>query len=325
MKRVYLDQNKWIDLAACDKGIATHARFADCLALIETSVQMGLASYPLSTVHYVETSHRRDWRSRSDLALTMGRLSRLHTIAPRKVLLPPEIDRALNAAFGSPQAIRSAQVFGVGINHAFGFVVVDYRAPEDAPLDAVSRRVFEQWVRDQEEWLVLTGLPPELEKDLVDYQPMKHREVTQDMAERAETMRLRRRDGGWSGGDRGCRVAKANGYVDNLDELNEAFERAGIPAGWLMAQGAEAMSEFIDGIPLIHTHSELWRLREAAVNKPWEANDMNDMDALTRAIVYCDIVVTERQWVDLVRRGRLDAMYDTIVISDLRELPRLLI
>ena len=52
---------------------------------------------------------------------------------------------------------------------------------------------------------------------------------------------------------------------------------------------------------------------------------MNDMDALTRAIVYCDIVVTERQWVDLVRRGRLDAKYDTIVISDLRELPRLLI
>jgi hypothetical protein len=320
MKRVYLDQNKWIDLAACDKGLEKCSRFRDTLTLVEAAVKRGLASFPLSTIHYIETSHRRDWLSRRQLALTMGRFSQFHTIAPRQVLLPPEIDRALHSIFGLPVYPRSAQVFGVGINHAFGSKILDYHVPESLPLDPVSRREFERWVEDQEEWVSLTGLPPELEKKIANYKPMKHREVVEEMAKSAERMRLRRRAAGWHRGDRGYRVAKASGFTENLDEMNEAFERAGIPAGHLLAMGRDAMAAFADSIPLVHATQELWRQREASVHKPWTANDMNDVDALSRAVVYCDVVVTERQWADLIARGGLDEKYETVVLCDLREL-----
>jgi hypothetical protein len=320
MKRVYLDQNKWIDLAACNKGLERYARFRDVLIMAEAAAERGLASFPLSNVHYVETSHRRDWATRRDLALTMGRISRFHTMAPRRVLLPPEIDRALFCHFGLPDFPRRTQAFGIGVNHALGLKVLDYEVPEKLSLDPVTRLEVKRWVNDVEEWVSLSGLPPEAEKGIANYQPMKHQEVVEELAAGAERMRLRRRAAGWHRGDRGRRVAKANGYADNLEELNEAFERAGIPAGHLMVQGRDAMTAFIDSIPLVDVTQELWRQREAAVHKRWTGNDMNDVDALSRAVVYCDVVVTERQWTDLIKRGQLDGKYDTVVISDLSEL-----
>jgi len=38
-------------------------------------------------------------------------------------------------------------------------------------------------------------------------------------------------------------------------------------------------------------------------------------------VVYCDVVVTERQWVDLIRRSKLEGLHGTTMLSDLGELP----
>jgi hypothetical protein len=81
------------------------------------------------------------------------------------------------------------------------------------------------------------------------------------------------------------------------------------------------MSKLAESMPLIYVTSELHRLREGAVQQPWSMNDLTDIDALSRAVVHCDIVVTERQWATLVIRAALDEKYQTIVLHDLEELP----
>ena len=50
-------------------------------------------------------------------------------------------------------------------------------------------------------------------------------------------------------------------------------------------------------------------------------NDLNDIAYLTLGLAYCDVLVTERQWVHRIRQAKLDELYGTIVIYDLRELP----
>ncbi len=52
---------------------------------------------------------------------------------------------------------------------------------------------------------------------------------------------------------------------------------------------------------------------------------MNDLSALSRAIVYCDVVVTERVWADIVRRTALERRFNTTVLRDLAELVPLVV
>jgi hypothetical protein len=55
----------------------------------------------------------------------------------------------------------------------------------------------------------------------------------------------------------------------------------------------------------------------------WQIGDLSDMTALGTAAGYCDVVVAEKQWGDILRRhaGELRAK----VTSDLLDLPRLLL
>lgn len=92
--RVYLDQNKWIDLARAATGHPLGARFVDALVAARAAVAAEEASFPLDLYRYQETGKRRDDRSRRALADLMD-LSRQHTVARSHHLLPAEIDWAL--------------------------------------------------------------------------------------------------------------------------------------------------------------------------------------------------------------------------------------
>jgi len=77
-------------------------------------------------------------------------------------------------------------------------------------------------------------------------------------------------------------------------------------------------------IPSRWVECEMRRLRHANPQKQWEGNDLNDVMALSVAVPYCDVVVTERQWAHFVGVAKLDRRFNTTVISDLRRLPELL-
>ncbi|WP_167045026.1 hypothetical protein [Salinibacterium sp. ZJ454] len=52
----------------------------------------------------------------------------------------------------------------------------------------------------------------------------------------------------------------------------------------------------------------------------WELNDFNDILALPVAAVYCDIIVTEKQWVHRLRQGKVDERYGTTLLHDTADL-----
>lgn len=319
-KRVYLDQNKWVDFAGARLGLRHANRFSNAWKLALAGVDSGRLSFPLSAAHYMETAHRRDWRSRRDLALTMALLSRFETIAPRSELLPTEFDDALRATFGLPRVSRRTVVFGIGNRHAFGVglesgctfsdVIADSSVPSGMRLSGGALL----------EWELLVGPPPELEATMPDYDPLRHREVGEKFAAEQEEIR-KRRLGGWNRGERADRVAKAEALAEYADQLYEAIRCAGLPRDALSSLDQDGVMKLVESIPLLHCLSQLRLLRQTSTQHAWEPNDLIDLGVLPTAIVHCDVVVTERQWVSLIRRAGLDRRFGTIVLSDLAELP----
>lgn len=58
MLRVYLDQNKWIDLARAAHGRPGGESHRDALDLLRYATEQYLVSLPLSMAHYFETWKR---------------------------------------------------------------------------------------------------------------------------------------------------------------------------------------------------------------------------------------------------------------------------
>lgn len=67
-------------------------------------------------------------------------------------------------------------------------------------------------------------------------------------------------------------------------------------------------------------HSRLRRLPQA-----WSANDLRDLQALSAAMVYADVVVTEKSWTALAQRAGLDERFGTTIVKDLNDLVSILV
>lgn len=67
--------------------------------------------------------------------------------------------------------------------------------------------------------------------------------------------------------------------------------------------------------------SEFERLRHAGSQREWERQDLLDITALAVASVYCDVVVTERLWVDAAKRAGLASRLNTTFLRHVEDLP----
>ena len=56
-----------------------------------------------------------------------------------------------------------------------------------------------------------------------------------------------------------------------------------------------------------------------------EPSDLNDLAALSIAVAYCDIVVTEKQWVHVLTKSKADKQMNTTLLSDVAKLPEAIV
>jgi hypothetical protein len=255
----------------------------------------------------------------------MASLSKFQTIAPQRALIGPELDRSLASMFPARLPPRPLQPFGQGIAHAFATDVPLYRVPKELRLELGQKWLIEMTARQAQELFMLVGPSPELERELEGYDPIAHRAVAEKFAEEQEQLRTIRQPEGWNRGERARRVAAAEAFIDNIDDWNEALERAHLSGDTIYELGRPTMTALLERTPTLYALSELRRLRHVSSQRPWEPGDLADISALAVAIVYCDVVVTERQWAALIRQAKLDEQNNTVVLSDLRELPQQLI
>lgn len=328
MLRVYLDQNKWVDLARATTGHRLGAPFKDALAVCRAGVAAGTVSFPLDMYRYWETGKRGDNRSRHDVTDVMRDLSRQHTIATPFSILDREIDLALQRRFGLPHHPRQAQVFGIGMRHIAGdkmdwpgLNLTDH--PElEAALPPGARSQLDHFIHQLIETQLLRTGPEDYRKVGFNYADSDHAdryvEGENKIAEAIQQYGLK--------GDAIEVAVRAADCGDISPAIATAAERIGMTREQVISHLIETkgLMSFMDDLPTRYVTNVL-RSAKHRQAQLWEPNDFIDIVALPVPAVYCDVVVTEKRWVDAMRRGRVPERYSTIVISDVAALAEVIV
>ncbi|MFC7925176.1 hypothetical protein [Microbacterium laevaniformans] len=327
MLRVYLDQNKWIDLARAAKGLPSGAPFLDVLRASRAAVAAGTASFPLDMYRYVETGKREDSRSRNDVADMMIELSRRHTMALGRAILPAELDHALNAIYGRPENPRRVEVFGIGIRHMTrNAAALPKLDPERI---ATSMRMIDppDYLKNQDVHAQLleaellragpglaraAGVDPDsrhIDQQYVDHENMIATEI------RAKGLAREYVD----------LAVRASDLGDIRSAAEEALERIGLNLERLLEDlGPAGVVQFMDALPSRYVTNVMRAAKLRQAEQKWEHNDLNDILALPVAAAYCDVVVTEKQWVHRLTQGKIESRYGTTLLTNLADLTPIL-
>lgn len=327
MLRVYLDQNKWIDLARAATGHKHGKRFAGALAAARAAAATGAASFPLDIYRHLETGKRANDRSRIDVADLIHELSKQHALARPHTLLPAEIDRALQRTFGLPKNPRSIEAFGVGIGHITGGDVTlpsfdPSKLPNSGagltPSDLVKvENIFEDLVERE---LLRVGPNPLKE---VGFDP-SNSELAKRYVEHENTIAASIREKKLTGEMLELAV-RASDLGDIQPAVTEALERIDMTwEGFLETLGPLWIASFVDDLPTRYVTNLMRSAKLRQNQQKWEPNDFNDILALPVAVVYCDVVVTEKQWAERFRQGKVEQRFNTIVLNDAADLVEVL-
>jgi hypothetical protein len=323
VQRIYLDQNKWIDLARARTGHASGKAYIAAYEAAKAAVEAKSASFPLGSVHYFETRKQAIAQKRVDLARTMLELSRLDAIAPPHVIVPYEIEAALIEVLGlandSPQPLK---LFGYGANHVHATKIFTYTAPEEFEGRFLSTGLRNLLTVRCQALLEITALADYPEFGNTRIQLNKHMRLTgTKFFDGQNTVRDRLEE---LGRHRLGDIMTATAIGDIIGPLMAIAERLEVDLEQLFDGGPELINSFVEAMPSRWVEKELRRLRQSNPQKRWEGNDLNDVTALSVTVPYCDVVITERSWAAMINNQKINRHFDTRVLHDLRELPDLL-
>lgn len=321
MLRVYLDENKWIDLARAVSGHPQGERFKTVAMMVAAAVGRGEASFPLSAGHMFETWKQKSGRRRHDVATTMLTISKNHAIAPHWELVPGEIDRALRRRFGRPINCLPLRPFGRGIKHRSGIYAPPIPEGLRARVLASEPSLSQGELSDAIDLVLLAGPPEDLPLAGVAAPPVK---PAQDFA-RAQSEQVQRFIDHAADKDTRRRGVAARELIGMQDVLEAGLARANVSWHALMELGANEVTAFMLDLPSRAAGLELmWRQFDNQQTK-WKPNDLIDIGYLSSAVAYCDVVVTERKWMHMLNQSDAPKRMSTTVISDLNHLTELLV
>lgn len=313
MQRVYLDQNAWVRLARAHFGRDDDMPTVAALNATRQALRLGLASFPLSWIHYFETYRKRDPAARRRLGQFMAEISDFHSMRGAGALLEQEVLAALARVQGLPEPAEP-QVFGRGHAHAFGKEHADLT---QEPYRTLVAREGGEVVRNMIELEMLRG--PDVALPHGDIQAPQHVGSQRQLElerEVEETLAVHGR-----GGDMANRIVLTQEALD----LTEYIPAALLPDGNTNSGIPKSRKFLTDLLLSMPAKGTITRMRMTAHQNSqftWAIGDLNDMMALGTAAAYCDVVVAEKKWGDVLQRHSKSLR--ATVITDVAGLPEAL-
>ena len=120
------------------------------------------------------------------------------------------------------------------------------------------------------------------------------------------------------------RAYHASIMIDNQDRLIGALDKIKKTKHDFSGLPYSIIQSLYNHVPCYDVETCLAIQLEQQTSRSLELNDIYDIGALTGAIPYCDVVITENLWVDLASRSGLDKKYDTKLLSRLSPLSEIL-
>jgi hypothetical protein len=319
---VYLDQNHWIYLAQAAAGRPHGRPYRDALTELREARRAGRAVFPLSLTHLMEMSTITR-RQRGDVASVMEELSGFTSLIARDIVLRVELEAVLDANTKTRRSIARLDIVTHGLVYAYGrtgrFRITDgQRDLTDEARARIGADKFDTRFSQAEEDLnrgILRGPADDVEEaelraagwnPEVVYKIGDDRAQAQiDLASRLGDETLLPDDPTDYRRERVRDVLRAWFLAfEMLAMLSESFGARGIEPDDVFTD-VEISQRLFDAMPSADVAVTLLAQYHRDPTFQWKRNHVFDIDAMSVAVPYCDIVATDKQTVDALRRHRV--------------------
>jgi hypothetical protein len=295
---VYLDLNKWVDLASAEANNAAGEQYKSALTTAEALVAATKAIFPLSFAHFIEVAKIGDNVRRSRLARLMSRLSQGWFLVSASCLMRPALRRAVGLQFNKPVVENDIAPVTRSLKAAFA-------TSEKLSLSGAD---FDDALLDNPSVLLDLLSECRSESSFVD----RWKTIAQEH-ENGRSLQ-------WTA----SKDIRKRAYCVLITEAIQAdlisvLEEFGLTWQNFAELGPARCLDLLESVPLLDVEINLFVERNNHRDREIQPNDELDIAFLSLAVPSCRVVVTEKFWTSLIRRRKLDAKYGVHVTSDLSE------
>lgn len=308
--KIYLDQNKWIDIARAFYGREDGKDYIEIMSLLTKLSESQKIILPISLTHYIETARPENQSRRERLAKFMISLSKCNSILPFHAVREYEVKNAVLKKINKPPIfdIENA-VIGKGLAFTTGGeigVPEEYKhlKKEIKELESSEATTFELIVNSFDRDLAKEFKDEDI-KLLTEYEKNRKENQSKYSEEECESLAI-------------FSIVRERilpilvPFVKEIGLTVEKFCDLFITRkDWV---------DFFYSIPTLDIWINLNHLKEMDKNRPLHRNDTNDIAFLTMAIPYCDIVVAEKYWIAMLKRLKYDERYGVKLYEDINDL-----
>lgn len=275
---IYLDQNKWIELAKIFHGKDKSERAKSIHRDIKASLDCGYI-YSLSEIHYMEFARISDRGRRSRLGQAMWEYSGGQTLISAREIVECEIEIGLQDYIPRIKP-RKINLIGRGIAHAFGEKVT-----------TILPEYFDSIIEES----MLTGFD-ELNIEPLSYVSDKYRLNFKGHLESLQKTKKEISKSKWDD------WLHALALMDILEPINDVLIKNDLDPTSLVSMIAQNGKNIISKMPTrvldVHLHHQVLKNSQYKPKK----SDLEDWAGLGVAACYCDVVVCEKHFANLVNR-----------------------
>lgn len=308
-KILYLDQNAWIALACGAWDKARHCAEHAALVVVGEAVMAGHVIVPLSSTNIYETMKIDLPVRRRHLAQVLATLSGGKVLRGRSRILEATLLQQIGMATGAPVPPLAKDWF---LSDLWFEAVAEYAS--GAFDDEISPVILDYMQQNPQEALFtyLLGEDEAVRKEGV----RRYTAASQALIARLEARRHRLAGETFA---LRLRAYAAQLMIEELEYILELGRRCGLPWFKLTDIGDKLAKSLISGVPILEIERQLAvRLEDQkhAINE----NDLRDMSAFITALPLVDIMVAEKQFVNVSRQAKLDNQHGTLLLTSIHDL-----
>lgn len=308
-KVLYLDQNAWIALARGAWDKAEHPADHAALVVVGEAVKAGHIIVPLSFTNIYETMKIDLPVRRAHLAHVLATVSGGKVLRGRRRILEGMLLQRIGTATRVPIPPLAWDWF---LSDLWFEAVAEHGS--GALDDEISAAVLDYMRQNPQEALFtyLLGEDEAVRKEGV----RRYSADSQALITRLETRRHRLAGETFA---MRLRVYAAQLMNEEMDYILALGRRCGLRWFTLADIGDKLAKSLISDVPILEVERQL-TVRLEDQKRATNENDLRDMSAFTTALPLVDIMVAEKQFVNLSRQARLDERHGTRLLTSVHDL-----
>jgi hypothetical protein len=310
MRVVFIDQNKWIDLARAANGLPEGESYVDTYGKLLAAVGANKIVFPLTVSHIVETAKRNDPDSRMAVARVQAKLSKGMVYRSRKARLLVEMRNSLHRIFSEPE-------MQLPVNWAIvpGFMQAfeQFDALIASSKEAAQSALINEYLEPESQYIHYMQNQDDARRRLATAA------FSSGSAALLANIDERRAIMTGSSVDLRYRAYCARLFLDHQGYVAHVLEVIGHTVEQVKALGDRALLDFIFGVPTLNVEAEIaarLEIRQGALKE----NHIRDMYSFCTAIPHSRTLVAERDFISLSQQAKLDAKYGVKLCTSLDEL-----